>query len=1093
MSKNIDIRACILAEILKTYVKYNPFFNVFLNSKPEAEQYRNYGHQMYLIARLIFQRPIRVLIADEIGLGKTVEAIRLLKHLMSVGGLKRALIIVPPTLLEQWKEPHVGDLWAFGIEPVVIDRETISKLEKIPAEEIEGVFIGSMDTLKWCKGERGRGEDYPYFDFISSIDWNVIIIDEAHKLSYYSVSGPTLRYERLGAILSKKARHYVLLSATPHKGFTDDFMARLILLDRSISLDPKDAAKVVEERGLSREIYRDISDVIFFRRTKEDVNAIELELTGREVFREAIQYPVIIHVPPEIEELQNKVLFFATKGLEAYYVDPKYRGLRELLRRILIKRALSSLEALLKTFMSMSIKRTIPEWELERELTEVEKYRGFIEKYIRGEEDLRVEIDEKIKEICNRAALFVDTFKREEYSEEIRQIIAKVRELMEKGICPKINALITLVKLSLGLPYGESSSIDEKLKDVIQGRMIVFTEFRDTASFIFGRLPDVLKKELGLGSIPADVWERYENLVRDKRYKKAADYIRIIPTPYGCIGLGLLTSETKHYLKAFQELLADNRLATAILIATDVAAEGLNMQTANIVVNYEVTWSPLRREQRLGRVWRLGQRRTVYAFDLYLATDFERLIAERFHLKLLTMTEEIGHTTINYSGLAFYVPEKRTANGQLRHSLMIVEFKEYDEFRVIGKIAEQLKRALTPEGKIDIERFARALDQIAQEIINAAKCLKSVAEELERYRTRPDDAVNETEKLLSFRSDKGAAEAIAILVKELTKLVPDVEIVGSFIYSPFGKYNLEKFREITILAEKLSTHLLRVRALNDTICMHVKGLRRPAYLTILEVVSSCGDLYREPVLLVASQDETVRLFRGIRMVRKLIELLKEAYVVPCSASAHPNYEEAAMIVISDIRAIERIIIDKPIKFIRSDALRELRGENEPDMIPNINEPQVRLAKQPLAIFLPSLSDNVVWSIIRRVSPEKKEAIKTVSEELVKRHFEQMGYKMVRPGEYYPYDFEMYLNDELVYYVEVKGHETNALVAELSECEKEFAERHPDKYLVCIVTEVFTNPKIFCVKFSDLNLVDVRLVSKYIYKPSGGKRLEPETS
>ena len=113
----------LIGEVFKSLLIYNPLlrflsYSWVIRPRPIIP----FNHQVEIFDRCVLRRPVRLFIGDEIGLGKTVEAIRLLKHLMSVGGLKRALIIVPPTLLEQWKEPHVGDLWAFGIEPVVIDR-----------------------------------------------------------------------------------------------------------------------------------------------------------------------------------------------------------------------------------------------------------------------------------------------------------------------------------------------------------------------------------------------------------------------------------------------------------------------------------------------------------------------------------------------------------------------------------------------------------------------------------------------------------------------------------------------------------------------------------------------------------------------------------------------------------------------------------------------------------------------------------------------------------------------------------------------------------------------------------------------------------
>ena len=121
---------------------------------------------------------------------------------------------------------------------------------------------------------------------------------------------------------------------------------------------------------------------------------------------------------------------------------------------------------------------------------------------------------------------------------------------------------------------------------------------------------------------------------------------------------------------------------------------------------------------------------------------------------------------------------------------------------------------------------------------------------------------------------------------------------------------------------------------------------------------------------------------------------------------------------------------------------------------------------------------------RVVSPEKKEKVKVVAENLVKSFFESMGYRCVKRSEYAPYDFELYDQEgNLVYYVEVKGHETSEPVAELSENEFEFAKKHEDKYIVCIVTNALTSPHMRCVPFRELKPVKAVFIRtlKYIYK------------
>lgn len=1097
LSKSKGDVARIIAAI---YLRYNPFFNVFIKTNNEALLYHNYIHQIYLMARLVFQRPIRVMVADEIGLGKTVEAIRILKHLKSVDEIKKVLIIVPPILLDQWIEKDLRNL---GIRPIVIDRNNIQDLYEKAKQGLinEGIFIGSMDKLKLSTNDRVEITRYPYFEFINSVQWDLVIIDEAHKLSYIGTT-PNLRYERLGSIICRNnAEHCVLLTATPHRGKTEDFLSRLVLLDKSFIPRPSELSRKVEELGLRTALFQLITDVIFFRRVKEDINKLE----NKEVFKQAHQYPVLIHVPEDIKKLQLRILDFVTLGLDRYYVDPELKGVRELLRKLIIKRAMSSEVALLETFMRIGARRGgITEEELER-------LRDKLEEYLSGEES-ETEIDEEIKKYIEAASSFIDPIGSEKTHKEIGDIIREVKRIINEGRSPKINALADIVELTLGKDVPED--LKEKFKDIIRGRIIVFTEFRDTANQIFTQLHEVLKKRMGF--VPPEHVKRAYEMKEEYRNSTGSptDALDIIPTPDGrFIGFALLTSESKKYLSVFQRMLEDQRFATVILISTDVAAEGLNMQAANVVVNYEITWSPMRRDQRIGRVWRLGQGRDVYIFDFHMGTDFERTILEKFTVKIITIAEETGHTTLQYKGIVFYIPHA-IASEEESYALRVVELEKFSESTVLSSVAGALRRAFLPEG-LDEKVLGEELSRLAIDIIRFTRQLRRELEAISRFRAGPDKVRNDVKLLLGFESEDDALRAATHLLSLLSGVgLAKAQDLGDVVYvngQNVGKRSLRDL--VNAISEIIGEYLSRpvnIDEIDKPVLMLVGGANdfEKAFLTFIVTESkSRGEginkpLYIEPLLIIDRKGNT-EVLRGSELIAKLHSMLINAApstIDDATLNAiSSRYKAVANSLTQLIEKIRDVVYEKPRRYIGSKELSEFRMKS-PSLIPNGIEPIIRLVERPLAVFVPSphiapqlqagtKEERVsILAPTRAVSPEKKEKVKVVSENLVKAYFESLGYRVVKRSEYAPYDFELYDEEgNFVGYVEVKGHETSERIVELSQNEFYFAQQNKDKYVVCVVTNALTSPRIQCVAFDELQKIgDHRAeIVKVIYRLGEG--------
>ncbi|RLE92004.1 MAG: hypothetical protein DRN04_11420, partial [Thermoprotei archaeon] len=355
-----DSRVSLLSTIADLYLK-NPVF--ILDSSGVKDPLL---HQTETLARCFFLKPTRVLVADVIGLGKTITALRILEMLRIYDRISKVLIIVPSILLPQWIE----ELKYFGIIPIIIKREKLGELSKfttLPA----GIYIGTLDRLK-------RSE---YFKLIEKENWDLIIVDEAQKLGF--VGGkPNIRWQVLGSFIARsKNTNVVLLSATPHKGYDYDYLARLYMVDPSLlSLGSPKALKRIS-RSLDSSFYTSTHNVIVHRRTKSDINET---YEKRQVFKNCYMLAVLVKPLKHEERMISNLIEVGEKGLRQYYdelalkgyIDPaKVNGVVRLLRKLIIKRGLSSPRALVETFGKMVKKRKeiLARLKEEAELGEVKR------------------------------------------------------------------------------------------------------------------------------------------------------------------------------------------------------------------------------------------------------------------------------------------------------------------------------------------------------------------------------------------------------------------------------------------------------------------------------------------------------------------------------------------------------------------------------------------------------------------------------------------------------------------------------------------------------------------------------------------------
>jgi superfamily II DNA or RNA helicase len=446
-------------------------------------------------------RATRFLLADEVGLGKTIQAGLMLAELRQRGWCDHALIITPAGLRQQWADEL---LHRFDMRAAVMDAASLAALtDSLPFDVNpwtgEPVFIASIDFLKQSEVLHG----------LASLLWDVLIVDEAHQATIAS-----LRYDAVDT-LAKRARHVMLLTATPHAG--DDRAYRALCAIGEVA-EPLDGARSGDD------------PILLFRRTRE--------LAGLPRSRRVHLLPVKT-TPAGVE--MHRLLEGYLAQLWTIAREPGKRDV-QLVAMVLAKRAFSSARSLATS--------------LERRMAALT---GKIDVATQGALPLSFE-DEASDDVQLPIA---PAFER---TDDERTVLGRLLDAARKAQSGerKMDALRRIVRR-----VGE--------------RLIIFTEYRDTL--------DAIRDAIG--------------------------GLRRLTTLHG----GQTAHERLHSLRAFTNGAAD------VMIATDAGSEGLNLQGAcRLVVNLELPWNPIRLEQRIGRVDRIGQARTVHAINLLAEGTAERTV-----------------------------------------------------------------------------------------------------------------------------------------------------------------------------------------------------------------------------------------------------------------------------------------------------------------------------------------------------------------------------------------------------------------------------------------------------------------------------------
>ena len=513
-------------------------------------------HQLYALNRAMSQHRIRYLLADEVGLGKTIEAGLILRELKLRGMAQRVLVVAPKGLVRQWQAEmrlHFGEKLQY-IDPAELAAFRQWRNDEENLWRMHDQVICSLDSVKPIESRKGwsleqlNNYNRERFEDLISASWDLVIIDESHRMG--GSTEQVARY-KLGAALAEAAPYLLLLSATPHQGKTDQFMRLMQLIDRESFPD---------EGSVSRDRVRP-----FVIRT-EKRNAIDAD--GQPLFKPRVTrlQPVAWQARHGAQQrLYEAVTDYVRHGYNQA-LAAKQRHIGFLM--ILMQRLVTSSTAAIRT-------------TLERRQALLNEPQPQMPLFDASDIDEWAELDGQ-----TQVDIAVQTSGWVQEKAEVDLLLSLARETEAQGTDAKAEALLELIyKL-------QQEENDPAMK------VLIFTEFVPTQAMLAGFLESRgFSVALLNGSMDLDT--------RAKAQQVFAQEVRI-------------------------------------LVSTDAGGEGLNLQFCHVIVNFDMPWNPMRIEQRIGRVDRIGQRHVVRAINFVLEDTVEHRVRQVLETKLEVIAQEFG-------------------------------------------------------------------------------------------------------------------------------------------------------------------------------------------------------------------------------------------------------------------------------------------------------------------------------------------------------------------------------------------------------------------------------------------------------------------
>lgn len=418
--------------------------------------------------------------------------------------------------------------------------------------------------------------------------WDLVIVDEAHRMSAADREHKTQRY-RLGELLRDSSDHLLLLTATPHKGDPVNFTFFLQLLDEDAYADVRSIRKAMEQRKAPFYLRRIKEAMVYFPERGPDGSWV-----AKKIFTKRIPHTVDFHIDGAEFELYRDVTRYVKQQsakAAAQGDDPRARAVGFLMS--LYQRRLASSTYAMRHSLENRAKR------LEAGLKKAQELTRMAPPEIPDLEDLEEMEDyerEKLEEIFDAFTLASNAEQIREEIEELRRLAEQAQTVEESGAEEKLSQLKNLLQ-------------EKGFFDHPEQRLLIFTEFKDTLDYLKGCLKDWGFK---VGCI------------------------------HGSMKPGSREEEgTRLYV---EQQFKDNDIQ--ILVATEAAGEGINLQCCHILFNYDIPWNPNRLEQRMGRIHRYGQPHDCLIFNFVATNTIEGKILQRLLEKLQEIRDALDDDAV---------------------------------------------------------------------------------------------------------------------------------------------------------------------------------------------------------------------------------------------------------------------------------------------------------------------------------------------------------------------------------------------------------------------------------------------------------------
>ncbi|MEW5704944.1 MAG: helicase-related protein [Pseudomonadota bacterium] len=552
------LRLGLQAYALGIAYEFDPYFGLSISRvDPLPHQLEAIYDYLLKLAR------VRFLLADDAGAGKTIMSGLLIRELELRGLAERILIVCPANLAFQWQRELKEK---FDAKFLVMKGQDIRDQFGVNQWLERSRVITSLDLAK-------RSDILPG---LRQVHWDLVIVDEAHRMSAADESHKSLRY-RLGELLRDTSDHMLLLTATPHKGDPQNFSLFLQLLDADAYADVRSIREAMDRRRAPFYLRRTKEAMVYFPERRGDGT-----WAAEPIFTKRIPHTVDFQIDGAEFDLYRDVTRFVKREsarAAAEGEDPRARAIGFLMS--LYQRRLASSTYAMRRSLENRARR------LEEGLKRAQDLARQAPPDLPDPEELE-EMEESEREhleaMLEAVTLAASADQVRQEVQELRRLAGEAQAVEEAGSEAKLSELKELLH-------------KEGFFDHPDQRLLLFTEFKDTLDYLVNRLTSwgFRVGTIHGGMKPGSRDEPGTRLYAEQQFREGA---------------------------------------IQVLVATEAAGEGINLQVCNILFNYDIPWNPNRLEQRMGRIHRYGQRKDCLIFNFVATNTIEGRVLQRLLEKL---------------------------------------------------------------------------------------------------------------------------------------------------------------------------------------------------------------------------------------------------------------------------------------------------------------------------------------------------------------------------------------------------------------------------------------------------------------------------